>query len=66
MQQHCWADPPARPQMDGVVTALNHLVIDLMGQDRAIAAFPDVAKLVLAQRRAAAAAAGAAGGDRRR
>jgi hypothetical protein len=45
--------------MEGVVAALSHLVIQLMGQERAMGAFPDVAKLVLAQRRAAAAATGA-------
>jgi hypothetical protein len=52
--------------MEDVVAALNLLVIQLMGQERAMAAFPDVAKLVLAQRRAAAAAAAAeAAGCRR-
>jgi hypothetical protein len=49
--------------MEGVIAALNRLAVELLGQDRAVAAFPDVAKLVLAMRRAAAAATAAASAD---
>lgn len=56
--QDCWEDDPlARPAMEDVISSLNLLVVDLMGPDRAMAAFPDMAKLVLALRRAGAAAA---------
>ncbi|KIZ05372.1 Serine/threonine-protein kinase HT1 [Monoraphidium neglectum] len=62
--QGCWRDDPAcRPPMEGVIAALNRLAVELLGQDRAVAAFPDVAKLVLAMRRAAAAATAAASAD---
>lgn len=43
--------------MDAVVASVNREIISLMGPERAVAAFPDLAKAVAAARRAAAAAA---------
>lgn len=58
----CWAEhPPARPGMAAVVQRINELAVSLLGQEQAVAMFPDVAASLAAQRRQAALAAAAAG-----
>jgi hypothetical protein len=47
--------------MAGVIAALNSMALDLLGEDQALLAFPDLARHVLAQRRSAAAAAAGSG-----
>jgi hypothetical protein len=60
----CWADEPARrPSMAAVVQRINDLAVTLLGQQQAVAMFPDVAASLAAQRRQAAMAAVAVAGD---
>jgi hypothetical protein len=63
--QDCWSEsPPERPSMASVVQRINDLAVSLLGQDQAVAMFPDVAASLAAQRRQAtlmATAAAAAG-----
>jgi hypothetical protein len=57
----CWANEPARrPTMAAVVQRINDLAVTLLGQQQAVAMFPDVAASLAAQRRQAAMAASAA------
>ncbi|KAF6253847.1 hypothetical protein COO60DRAFT_383790 [Scenedesmus sp. NREL 46B-D3] len=53
----CWAEEPGqRPSMQGVIEQLNCMALELLGEDQALLAFPDLARHVMAQRRSAAAA----------
>jgi hypothetical protein len=57
----CWAsEPAARPAMAAVVCCINSLAVDLLGEEQAVALFPDVAASLSARRRLAASAAAAA------
>ena len=57
----CWAaEPSQRPSMPTVVQTINELAVSLLGQEQAVAMFPDVAASLAAQRRQAALAAAAA------
>lgn len=57
----CWAaEPSQRPSMSTVVQTINELAVSLLGQEQAVAMFPDVAASLAAQRRQAALAAAAA------
>ncbi|WIA40607.1 hypothetical protein OEZ86_013945 [Tetradesmus obliquus] len=59
----CWEEQPGRrPSMQGVIQQLNALALELLGEEAALLAFPDLARQVLAQRRSAAAAAAAVAG----
>lgn len=59
----CWAqDASQRPSMTAVVSRINDLAVTLLGQEQAVAMFPDVAASLAAQRRSAAIAGGGAGG----
>jgi hypothetical protein len=49
--------------MAGVIAALNCMAVELLGEETALLAFPDLARHVMAQRRSAAAAAAAVGGQ---
>lgn len=61
----CWSEDPAqRPTMQGVVEHLNCMAVDLLGEEQAVAAFPDIARAISAQRRIAAAAAAATAAHR--
>lgn len=54
----CWTvEPLERPSMVAVVQRINDLAVTLLGQEQAVAMFPDVAASLAAQRRQAAAAA---------
>jgi len=53
----CWtAEPLERPSMAAVVQRINDLAVTLLGQEQAVAMFPDVAASLAAQRRQAAVA----------
>lgn len=51
----CWSEEPSqRPSMPAVVQRINDLTVTLLGQEQAVAMFPDVAASLAAQRRQAA------------
>lgn len=48
----CWSEsPPQRPSMASVVQRINELAVGLLGQEQAVAMFPDVAASLAAQPR---------------
>jgi hypothetical protein len=49
----CWAEAPAsRPAMHEVIADLNGMALQLLGEEGALAMFPDMARMLSALRRA--------------
>ncbi len=48
----CWdPEPLLRPTMDGLIAELNGLALQCLGEDRALAMFPDLARVLSNKRR---------------